>query len=539
MRIALDGFAGAIRALQARLLPNSIGVDSANQKPGRGDLRGWKLPNVVATIPSGRRTIYRMGRDTASDSTYWLSFPNVAHLVRGFIAADTSERTYYTDNVGVPKVTDNVIGLAAPPYPTVSRILGVPAPLTVPTLVQTTAGTGDDETRFYVRTFVTDKGEESAPSGPSAAIVCKPGAIITVNGLGDPPVGLYGITLQRIYRTQTGTSGATTFFFLREVAIGAASTTDDARALGEVLPSTTWLTPPADLTSLTGCWNGILAGITGRSVRYCEPFKPYAWPIAYETLIDNDTPVALATYQQTLVVLTTGRPRYIEGSEPTAMQERTVPIDQACISNTSVVSFGHGVVYASPDGLCYVGDARAPGVITSGLMRREDWQALTPDTIVGCSYEGLYFGFYDSGAGWKGFFLDPVNPQGIYFLDTGYAGAYSDPLTDAMYLISGTSVVKWDAGAGFMTARWRSKSLRMPQPINLGYAEVTADAYPVTFRLFADGALKFTKTVTGPDSFGMPSGYLALDYQVELEAPSGRAIQGVALAESVTELAAV
>lgn len=537
MRIALGGFAGSNRALQARLLPENVGTDSANQKPGRGDLRAWRLPSVVATIPANRKTIYRMGRDTASDNTFWLSFGNVAHLVRGFIAGDTTERTYYTDASGTPKVTDNVIGLAGAPYPTASRILGVPAPLTAPTLIEATPGTGSDETRFYVRTFVTDKGEESQPSPVSAAITCKPGAVITINNLGSPPAGNYGITLQRVYRTQTGASGATTFFFLREVAIGASSTTDDARALGEVLPTTLWAPPPVDLKNLHGLWNGMMAGTSGRSVRYCEPFTPYAWPTAYETLLSDVTPVALGSYQQTLVVLTTGRPVVITGTGPDSMQDQFVELQQACISPTSVASFGHGVVYASQDGLCYVGSGGAR-VLTTGFMTREDWQTLTPDTIVGAAYEGLYFGFYNSGAGWKGFFLDPVNPQAIYFLDTGYPGAYSDPLTDALYVIDGTSVSKWDAGSAFMTARWRSKQLRMPQPINFGYAEVTADAYPVTLRLFADGVLRFTKSVAGPDAFALPSGYLANDYQVEVEVAGGRAVQGVVLAESVEELAA-
>jgi hypothetical protein len=538
MRLAISGLAGSNRALQPRLLPEAVGVESVNQRPGRGDLRGWKQPSTVATVPAGRKTIYRMGRDTASDSASWLSWSTVVHAVRGFIAADTSERTYYTGD-GAPKVTDNVLALAGAPFPTAWRWLGVPAPITAPLLTETEAGTGSDETRVYVYTYVTDKGEESAPSPPSAAITTKPGSTISIANLDATPPVSRGISLLRIYRTQTGTSGATSYFFLREVAAGTASTTDDGRALGEVLPTVGWLTPPGDLAHLHGLWNGMLAGITGRSVRYCEPFTPYAWPAAYETLLSDDTPVALGSFQQTLVVLTTGRPRLITGTSPEGMQEQLVELDQACVAERSVQSFGHGVVWASPDGLSYVGVAGAPRVLTAGLMLREDWQALNPSTIVGAQYEGIYFGFYNDGSGLKGFFVDPVNPQAIYFLDTGFDAAYSDPLTDALYVASGTSVQKWHAAASYMTARWKSKPYRMPAPVNLGYAEVTADAYPVTLKLYADGALRFTKSVTSAAPFTLPSGYLADEYAVELEAPAGRAVQGVALAESVLELAGV
>ena len=101
------GFAGENRALHPKLLPEAAGTLSRNQHPGRGDLRPWKTPVQVATVPSGRNTIYRMGRDVASDSTYWLSWTGTVHAVRGFDAADTTERTYYTGD-GIPKVTYNL-----------------------------------------------------------------------------------------------------------------------------------------------------------------------------------------------------------------------------------------------------------------------------------------------------------------------------------------------------------------------------------------------------------------------------------------------
>ncbi len=56
----------------------------------------------------------------------------------------------------------------------------------------------------------------------------------------------------------------------------------------------------------------------------------------------------------------------------------------------------------------------------------------------------------------------------------------------------------------------------------------------MTFRLYADGVLKHTQTVTSRDPFRLPSGFRAFDYQIELERTN--AIQGVAVATSMEEL---
>lgn len=529
------GFAGENRATNPSLLPDAVGVLSRNQKPGRGDLRPWKAPSTVATVPAGRGTIYRMGRDVASDANYWLSWPGVVHAVRGFDSADTTERTFYTGD-GAPKVTDNTIALAATPYPTASRPLGIPAPVSAMT-VSTDSGTwtGEDISHVYTYTFVNDWGWESAPA-PASAINTRPSdATATLGGFASPPAGNYNINRVRIYRTQTGASGGTEFFFLREVAIGTTSAQDDNRELGELLPTTDWLTPPEDLSFLTALWNGMLAGISGNSVRFCEAYLPYAWPIAYDVVPPDSKPVALGVFGQSMLVLTTGRPLLVAGSSPDSMDQQPVEFSQACVAPRSAVSMGSGVAWASEDGLCWFG-AGGARLLTAGLMMREDWQALNPASIVGRMYEGLYFGSYDDGSGRKGFFIDPAAPQGIFFLDTGYAAAHFDELRDQLYVLDGTAVKKWDAGAA-MTARARSKVFRAPRPLNLSCAEVAADAYPATFRLFADGVLKHTQTVTGRDPFRLPPGYMATNWQFELEAAGP--VLGVAVATSFAELAEV
>ncbi len=526
-----SGFGGENRALHPKLLPDGVGTVSRNQKPGRGDLRSWRTPNTVASAPSGRQTIYRMGRDVASDANYWLSWTGVVHAIRGFDAEDTTERTYYSGD-GAPKVTDNTIALASAPYPTASRPLGMPAPVSAPT-VSASGGTTAalTQTYFYVYTYVNDWGWESAPSPASAQLDRKTDATATIGGFAAAPAGNYNINRIRIYRTQTGNT-TTEFFFLREIALGVSSTADDNRDLGEVLPTLGWLPPPADLSQLKSLWNGMAAGISGMSVRFCEAYTPYAWPIAYDVVPPDGKPVALGVFGQSLLVLTTGRPVLVAGSGPDSMDQQPLEFSQGCISARSAVGMGAGVAWASEDGLCWYGQGGAR-ILTAGLMTREDWQALKPATIIGQMYEGLYYGSYDDGSGRKSFFIDPGNPSGVYFMDLGYSAMHFDELQDQLYVLDGASVKRWDAGT-LMTYRARSKVFRAPRPVTLASAEVTADGFPVTLRVFADGTLKHTQTVQSKDPFRLPGGFRASDWQIEAEGTF--AVQGVALAGSTQEL---
>lgn len=538
--IRLGPFKGANLTLEPKLLPNDVGVSSINHNPVRGDLRPWTTPQAVATVPSGRKTIYRFGRDSNVEGQFWFSWTTIVHAVRAFIADDTTERTYFTGS-GAPKVADNTISVASSPYPTAARDLGVPVPTTAPTLFEQTAGAGTDETRFYIYVWVTDRGEVSAPSPVSGAIVCKPGAIIDIASFSSVPGGNHGINRIWIYRTVASEGGAD-FYFLREITSATTVTQDDGRqpgtdALQSNGPSGTtgrvWLPPPSDLKGLVGMWNGMMAGISGRSVRICEPFRFYAWPAVYETL-PEDTPVALAVFQKNLVILTTGRPLVGNGSAPEAIDAPPVELIAPCVSVQSVASLDHGVVWASADGLAYVGSKGAPRLLTDGILQRQDWQALNPSTMVGANYLGWYVAFYQVEGAWKGFAIDPVNPQGIYFLDPGYSAVYADPLQKALYVLDGTSVKKWDAGGLPLTVTHKTKVFRTAAPVNFGAMELVASSYPWTVKIWADGTLRVNRSITSRAPFMLPSGFLADEWQLELSGQG--ALQGAVMAESVAEL---
>lgn len=537
MQITVTGFLGENRAVHPKLLNAGVGRTSLNQHPGRGDLRPIKKPGaVLATFPSARQTIYRMGRDAPSDTSYWLSWNSVVHAVRGFVSDDTTERTYYTGD-GAPKVTDNTTALSSVPYPAAYRLLGVPAPAAPLTAVLNAAGTSTtNETRFYVYTFVTDWGEEGPPSLPSNGLTVPTSATVNLSGFSAAPAAYTHINKMRIYRTQTGDSGGTQFFFMAEVTGWGQFTDTNTNKLEEGIATAAFLPPEPDLHYLTGMWNGMMAGITGNAVRYCEPFTPYAWPPAYETVPVDAKAVALVVYAQNLLVLTTGTPVLVTGSSPDSLDEAPLEVEEACVAPRSAVSVGHGAVWASPDGLMYFGSLGTK-MLTAGLMLREDWQALNPSDIVGYQHEGVYIGFYAGGA--KGFMLDPANPTGIYFLDFGYTAGFVDDLQDALYVLEGNNVKKWLDGA-VSTVTFHSRTERTPRPVNMAAAEVVADSYPITFKLYGDGVLRHTQSVTSRQPFWLPAGYQAEDWEIELSFSLDNAgIQGCAVAETMDELNSV
>ena len=133
--------------------------------------------------------------------------------------------------------------------------------------------------------------------------------------------------------------------------------------------------------------------------------------------------------------------------------------------------------------------------------------------------------------------FDFNNPNGMYFMDFGVDALHLDDLQDALYVLDGVNVQKWDAGSA-KTVTFKSKLWKMPNPVSaFACAEVQADTYPVTFKLYADGVLKHTQTVADANPFRLPSGYRAQTLQIELSTTG--AIQGCAVAHSMAELGQV
>ena len=542
--INLTGFAGANLAEHPRHLPESVGVSIIDAEPGHADLRSMRAAVTVATVPSSpqRKTIYRLGRDTVNDANYWLSWSTIVSAIRGFDGDDPTERTYFTGS-GTPKWTDNAIGLTGgAPYPQGTRELAVPAPTTKPQIAMTTAGTGTESTNFYVETFVNDLGWESAPGPVSDGLLMKPGAIVAIGNtiaLEAAPAGNYGINRRRIYRTQTSTSGAADFFFLREIAIATTSTSDDARTLGDLMATAGWIPPPADAHSLIALWGGMTAMLAGKRILFSEVNAPYTYPEKYD-IPTLDKPLMTLAWEQNLLVLTTGRPVLCQGTGPDSMDDSRLALSQPLASVQSAVAMGHGACWASNEGLAYAGST-GQAILTLGVLTPRQWRAMNPSTMVAGRYGRFYVCSYNDGSGRKAFMLDPLAPAGIWFLSSGFDACFYDDLADALFVLEGGNVRKFDAGTQ-LVAKFTSKRFMQTTPRNFCAAKVVATTYPITLTVTArwvddtgaEIAHVESRTVVNDQGFTLQDGFLADDWQIEVQAPES--VQAVRLAMSFDDL---
>lgn len=539
--IEFKGFKGAIAKFSPKLLPEQSCVDSTNQRPGFGDLRPWKgLSGSLATVASSQKTIYRMGQDVVSTANYWLVWSTVVHAILDFAADDTTERTCFTGSGG-PKWTDNIKALTGgPPYPQATRDLGVPTPTTAITAAINVDGTGTAEPRSYVYTWINELGWESAPSPVSNTLQVKPGGTVDLTGFDAPPAGNWNVVTTRVYKVVVGSSGESDYYFLREWAYSSppANPRDDSRGVGsDILVTDGWRIAPADGKCLTKCWNGVAAMISGKAVAFCEPFFIYAWPLKYEIAFP-DAPVGLGVYGQTLVVLTAGDAFLVSGSSPADMDDEPTLTNRPCSSVQSIVSFNEpsdagkrGVVWASEQGLCWIGDGGFRN-LTEGIMTREQWQALVPSTMIASKYDGLYVCFYNDGAK-KGFVIDPKSPSGMHYLTTGYDGMFRDPLTDRLFALDGTAVKLWNNGSN-LTVTAKSKVFSLPFPINIGAVEVIAETYPVTVKIWGNGVLRYNQSL-GDGVIGRPPGGWEAD-ELQIEASSAETTIAVRIAQNPIDL---
>lgn len=386
------------------------------------------------------------------------------------------------------------------------------------------------ESRIYVATFVTDRGEESQPSDASELVEVDENDTVTLTR---PAVPLgWNLTKWRIYRSATG-STQTALAFLDEVDIATTSYTDDKKGeeLGELCPTISWAPPPSnntdlhwrteaaylrtDLKGLTGVPNGIMAGFFGNTLCFCEPYTPYAWPVEYQIPVEYPI-VGLGVFGQTLFVGTTANPYLVSGADSASMSAIKLEFNQACVSKRSIATVGGGVVYASPDGLCMV-DAGGPKVLTTQKFSREAWQALTPSSMFGIEHEGVYYCWY-TGSGGGCLTLDIVSGE-IGTIDISATAAWVDRVTDSLYFAVGSNIVQAYAGATYRTGTWKSKLFRLPQQRPFAWIKAYGDPGTVTVKIYVEGSdtIWHTATLTDGQPQRLPPGRYQ-DWQVEISA---------------------
>ncbi|MGZ5183612.1 MAG: hypothetical protein ACXWCO_00770 [Caldimonas sp.] len=469
------------RTAATRLAPNQA-QEAQNVKLYSGELRYWQ--GEVDTYTPAMASVRSLYLLYGSVSSIWLTW-NVAgvDVVPGPLADTTDFRVYFT-GAGSPRKTNFAMASAGgPPYPGSYLEMGVPAPAAAPTVVSS-SHSAPVEDRVYVYTYLSTFGaltEESGPSPPSAIVgVDVPGTTtVTVSGFSAPPAGHYNITGINIYRSVAGATTAN-YEFVANIAVATTNYVDTLLTanLGQVLPSLGWLPPPAGLQGLiTIGQTGVLAGFVGNTVYFSEPFAPHAWPLAYAISLPYDV-VGLSVTAGDVVVMTKRYPYLISGATPGQMSEQQLPIDEPCIARSTIASDENGVVYASPNGLVSIG-AAGEAVITTGLYRRTDWQAINPSLMKGIIYDSQYFGIFTIGSpASPSIVLNANDTPKLSTLTLNAAAAYKDGISGNLYVVDVDSnhILQIDADANNpLPYTWTSKRFVTPQGVPLSAMKVDAD----------------------------------------------------------------
>ena len=511
----ISSFGGAFQGVSPHLLPN----ESAQVAENCQILDGALVPF------NGNTTVNTPTKSGVIDSiyywagTHWFHWATDVDVIRSPVGGNTTDRVIFTGDTE-PRITDNSIATTGgTDYPENYYKLGIPAPTTAPTAVLGVGGGCDAEDQInvsYAYSYVSAWGEEGALSDPSTSVSRCPGQTVDLSNLAVAPTGNYNITQKRIYRTYNGE-----YYLVATLPIATTTYADVIAdsALVTLNISADWETPPDDLSGINLLPNGIAVGFSGNQLIPSFPYQPHAYPTSLRQSVDYDI-VGLGVFGQNVLVCTEGNPYIATGVSASGMSLDKLELDQACVSKRSITSVGaNGAVYASPDGLVMVSMSGVQ-IVTEQLFTREQWQALNPSSIIGRAHEGRYYGFYDTGAVQKGFVIDLRDPaKGFIDLDLDVTAGYQDLLTDDLYLMIGSNIVRFNDDNGSpLTYTWKSKTFRSATLHNMAVAQVFADSYTdVTFKLYADGVLKSTVTPTNSDPFYLPSGYLARDWEIQLE----------------------
>lgn len=498
--ITIQKFGGLVPRTSPRLLGNGDATQAIMTKLWSGELR--PILDVLyldrVALPQGAPilTLYLL-------FDKWLAWQTDVNVVTGFTVLSGAGHIYFTGD-GPPKQTlyNYVRYGPATPLPATTYPIGVIGPTNFPTVAVTGAPGGDPIVRDYVYTFYTSFNEESAPSLPSALVTVETGQSVVLSGF-DTATGT--VQEARIYRTVGGNYTYVATISAPFPASYIDSATDLDIVGNESLQSQHYYPPPSDIQGLIGLACGSLAAFHGNSVVFSEPYQPGAWPPEYEKIFDYPI-VALGTFGQTCVVATTGYTYLISGNDPRSFSVARVPDPYPCVSKRSMVSADNGVIYASSDGLIFVGTPTylsgyaGVHVLTRELMTHDEWQAYNPSTIHGVIFDGRYYGFHlphrlDVLGETFGFVFDfssrekalvtgavsdaaEVDKKDILSNLDFYASAtFANPQV-LLHLAINNKLYKWEGGSTYRALTWRSKQFSFPYAVTFSAVKVIASDYP-------------------------------------------------------------
>lgn len=558
--IQLNMFGNTMPRIDPRLLPESGAQTAHNCDLNSGIVAALNtLGTPASLLNSGDlRSIFNL-------NGHWLAWTTDVDAVSAQIL-NSGHRTFFTGS-GYPKqTTEELAYTEGYPAPRYTRRLGVVPPKNAPVI--TIAGTGDgqvDDVYSYIYTYVCrwkdDAGEliqdeESAPSPPTAVGTVEGGQYIKLSNFVVPTLAATGNTIThiRVYRVVGDGAGSASYQLVGVKRSAGATTTytdlpvsyisstlteiydvnntqDGLSDLedAEVCPTTAWVIPPEDKTAgkylqgLTQWQNGILAGFYDNQVCFCEPFIPYAWPVAYRYTLDYDV-VAVAAHRGYLVVGTEAYPYVFEGMTPAMVQATRLSYKERCASKRGMVSTPQGVVYPSPNGLILI-DGVSLLNLSAGIWSQEQWAEFDIENLIGVYKDNCYYGFFSGGNTGIIVVLSESPAARTFTLPNNVYAAFTAENDNRIQLLTHDgadyAVQEWEGGSGQLTYTWRSKQFLTGWPVSYACGRVYGDqseANPLTINVYTGGSGTplATLSLTNESMFRLPSGTRSAIWDFEL-----------------------
>jgi hypothetical protein len=165
--LTIKGFRGEVPRMSPRLLQPNQATRAHNLKmtSGRLDPLPATMPSAIPGLATAQTIArYRHFAESGAIIDNWLAWASDVDFVPTGLANDTLGRFYFSSDAFEPRMSTYADAVAGqPPYPNGWYVLGVPNPTNAPT-VTITGGSGNQEARAYIYTFVTRYGEESGIS---------------------------------------------------------------------------------------------------------------------------------------------------------------------------------------------------------------------------------------------------------------------------------------------------------------------------------------------------------------------------------------
>ncbi|WP_288077879.1 hypothetical protein [Pseudomonas sp.] len=168
--VTFKAFRGMVPRTSERLLSPNYAQRATNCKITSGALDPLDGPLLVSNVGRAIATLFRYRHfiDGAPVDN-WLTFEADTDVVLSPLANDEQGRVFYTSEAHEPRYATYDQIISGAPYPGAWFALGIPSPVTAPSVV-VTGGSGTVEDRSYAYTFALASGEESGPS-PASAIL--------------------------------------------------------------------------------------------------------------------------------------------------------------------------------------------------------------------------------------------------------------------------------------------------------------------------------------------------------------------------------